>query len=157
MISQSKKNIFFALIISTNLVIPASFAATTTTKTLSGGVKKTTVTSRATTWGQKHPKLKSAAIGGGIGAAAGGATGMLTGRGAVRGAAIGGGIGAGVGAARKTQIAKRHPIVSDMATGTAAGLGLGWASGREGMTKKGALIGGLGGLGVGLWKNRKDL
>lgn len=132
-------------------------ATTNAQKTLNGGIKKTTLSAKAASWGQRHPKLKSAAIDGGIGAAAGGATGLLTGRGALRGAAIGGGLGASLGAARKTQMAQRHPIVSDTVTGTAAGLGLGWASGKEHMGTKGALIGGAAGLGVALWKNRKDL
>jgi hypothetical protein len=150
---QSKKNMILALIISSNFIVPASFGAT-----LNGGVNKTTATQKGQlTWSQKHPKVKAAAVGGGVGAAAGGAVGMLSGRGAVRGAAIGAGTGASVGALRKTKIAYKHPIASDTLTGTAAGLGLGLASGREGMTTKGALIGGAAGLGVGLWKNRKNL
>jgi hypothetical protein len=128
---------------------------TNTQKPLSGGVKKTATSQK--TWGQQHPKMKAAAVGGGIGAAAGGATGLLTGRGVVRGAAIGAGAGAGAGVLRKTAIAKRHPIVSDGATGLIAGAGLGLASGRRNMTTKGALIGGAAGFGVGLWKNRKNL
>jgi len=134
----------------------ASFGDTSNTA-LSGGVKRTTYNQG--TWAQRHPKMKAAAVGGGIGAAAGGATGLLTGKGVVKGAAIGAGTGAGVGALRKTAIAKRHPIVSDAGTGIAAGAALGLiSSGHEHKrTAEGALIGGAAGLGVGLWKNRKNL
>jgi hypothetical protein len=160
---RSKKKFILALIISSNFIVPASFgdttgSATTSKKPINGGVKKTTVSqSTQATWSQRHPKMKAAAVDGGIGAAAGGAVGLLTGRGMIRGAAIGAGTGAGVGVLRKTQIASRHPIASDTLTGTAAGLGLGLASGHEHRTGEAALLGGAAGLGVGLWKNRKNL
>ncbi len=166
MMIASKRNIVLALILGTNMAISASFGDTTSStgsKTVTGGVKKTATVKKTAsqtaqeTWSQRHPKMKAAAVDGGIGAAAGGAVGLLTGRGMVRGAMIGAGTGAGVGALRKTQIASRHPIVSDMATGTAAGLGLGLASGHEHKTGEAALLGGAAGLGVGLWKNRNNL
>ena len=171
---KSKEALAMALIVGSNFVIPSSFATTATSssqtnntqtnnqinttknKNLSGGVKKTAVNQHAQTWGQRHPKMKAAAVGGGLGAAAGGAAGLLTGRGVVRGAVIGAGTGAGVGVARKTAIAKRHPIASDALTGTAVGLGLGMAGGHH-MAGRAALIGGAAGLGVGLWKNRDRL
>jgi Glycine-zipper domain len=106
------------------------------------------------TYWQRHPKVKSAAIGGGVGAAGGALVGGLTGHGVVRGAAIGAGTGAGVGLIRSSNTLKRHPIARDAATGTAAGLGIGWAGGRGGSRAfKGAAIGGAVGLGVGLFKN----
>ena len=106
------------------------------------------------TYWQRHPKVKAAAIGGGVGAAGGALVGGLTGHGVVRGAAIGAGTGAGVGLIRSSKTLKRHPIMRDVATGTTAGLGIGWAGGRGGSRAfKGAAIGGAVGLGVGLFKN----
>src|ERR1700722_5835595 len=153
MIFRSMSKNIVAIVSISFLAVPTCFATDSSNTTLSGGVNKTT----QGTWGQRHPKMKAAAIGGGIGAAAGGATGLLTHRGVVKGAAIGAGTGAGVGALRKTAIAKRHPIVSDAGTGLAAGAGLGLISGHKHMTAEGALIGGAAGLGVGLWKDRKNL
>jgi len=163
MVFGSMKNIVTAIAI-ISCTTQASFSDTVSsnnvsnpnkTKTLNGGVKKSA--SKPETWGQRHPKMKAAAVGGGIGAAAGGTAGLLTGRGVVRGAAIGAGAGAGAGVLRKTAMAKKHPIASDAATGVIAGAGLGLASGRKHKTVEGALLGGAAGLGVGLWKNRKDL
>jgi hypothetical protein len=107
------------------------------------------------TYLQKHPMVKGAAIGAGVGAVAGGLTGVIAGRGFVRGAAIGAGTGAGVGVVRTSQTMKRHPIIRDTATGTLAGLGVGWAAGgSHGVTAgKGAALGAAGGLGWGLLKN----
>ncbi len=161
MISKLKPETLLALTFAVccNSIGLISFADTApaSNNTLNGNVHKTTVKASQATWGQRHPKMKAAAIDGGIGAAAGGATGLLTHRGVVKGAAIGGAAGAGVGVARKTAIAKRHPIVTDAGTGVAAGAALGLISGRRHMTAEGALIGGAAGLGVGLWKNRKNL
>lgn len=127
------------------------------TTTYRAGTTKVRVAGHATqkkTYWQRHPKVKAAAIGGGVGAAGGLLIGGLTGHGAVRGAAIGAGTGAGVGLIRSSQTLKRHPIARDVATGTAAGLGVGWAGGRGGSRAfKGAAIGGAIGLGVGLFKN----
>ncbi|HEY9676870.1 MAG TPA: hypothetical protein V6C76_02625 [Drouetiella sp.] len=116
--------------------------------------RQTATTVKPKSYWQRHPKVKAAAIGGGVGAAGGLLVGGLTGHGAVRGAAIGAGTGAGVGLIRSSQTLKRHPIARDAATGTAAGLGLGWAAGRGGSRAfTGAAIGGAVGLGVGLYKN----
>ncbi|HEY9712575.1 MAG TPA: YMGG-like glycine zipper-containing protein [Chroococcales cyanobacterium] len=106
------------------------------------------------TFFQKHPMVKGATIGAGLGAGVGAATGLLTGRGVLHGAVVGAGTGAGVGVIRKSQIMSRHPIARDIATGTVAGLGLGWAGSRRGSTvAKAAGVGAALGLGVGLWKN----
>ncbi|CAN5681115.1 hypothetical protein BH10CYA1_BH10CYA1_64330 [soil metagenome] len=119
----------------------------------SAGATRVRVAQKKTYW-QRHPKVKAAAIGGGVGAAGGALVGGLTGHGVVRGAAIGAGTGAGVGLIRSSHTLKRHPIARDAATGTVAGLGIGWAGGRGGSRAfKGAAIGGAVGLGVGLFKN----
>jgi len=106
------------------------------------------------TYFQKHPMVKGATIGAGLGAGIGAATGLITGRGILRGGVIGAGTGAGVGVIRTSQMMKRHPIARDVATGAVSGLGLGWAASRCPSTKwKTAGVGGLLGLGVGLWKH----
>lgn len=103
------------------------------------------------TFFQRHPKVKAATIGAGVGAAAGAVTGLVSGRGVLRGTAIGAGAGAGVGLIRSSRTLKRHPIIRDVATGTVAGLGLGWAASRRGRTiGKATAIGAAAGLGVGL-------
>jgi hypothetical protein len=106
------------------------------------------------TYFQRHPKVKSAVVGGGIGAGVGAATGLITGRGVLRGGAIGAGTGAGVGLIRSSNTMKRHPIIRDVATGAVAGGGLGWAgSRRNGTIAKTAGVGAAIGLGVGLFKH----
>ena len=119
-----------------------------------GSATRVRVHHSASYW-QRHPKVKSAAIGGGVGAASGALVGGLTHHGVMRGAAIGAGTGAGVGLIRSSQTMKRHPIVKDVATGSAVGLGLGWAGGRGGSRAfKGAAIGGAVGLGAGLLRHK---
>ncbi len=86
------------------------------------------------TYWQRHPKVKSAAIGAGVGAGAGAVTGLISGRGVLRGAAIGAGTGAGVGLIRSSRTMRRHPLVRDLATGAAVGFGLGAAGSRRGST-----------------------
>jgi hypothetical protein len=105
------------------------------------------------TYFQKHPKVKATVIGAGVGAAGGAVVGLVSHRGLFRGAAIGAGVGAGTGLIRSSDTLKRHPMVRDVATGTAVGLGLGWAASRRGSTigKAGAL-GALGGLGYSFLK-----
>ena len=106
------------------------------------------------TFFQRHPMVKSAAIGGGVGAGAGALTGLVTGRGVVRGALIGGGAGAGVGIVRSSQIMRRHPIVRDVATGSLVGLGFGAAASRgHRLPLQATGVGAAIGLGVGLFKN----
>jgi hypothetical protein len=101
---------------------------------------------------QRHPMVKGAVIGGGIGAGAGALTGLISHQGIVRGALIGAGTGAGVGVIRTSQYMKRHPIARDVATGAAAGLGVGWAgSRRPGVALAGTGIGAAIGLGTGLF------
>jgi hypothetical protein len=108
---------------------------------------------RRTYW-QRHPMVKGAAIGAGVGAGAGAVTGLVTHRGVLRGAAIGAGTGAGVGVIRTSKVMKRHPIVKDVATGAATGLGLGWAGGHHhGTIAKATGVGAAVGLGVGLFKH----
>ena len=108
------------------------------------------------TYFQKHPKVKSAVIGAGVGAGAGAVTGLISHRGIFRGAAIGAGTGAGVGLIRSSQTLKRHPIIRDVATGTAAGFGLGAAASRHGRTMgKSAAVGAAVGLGYNLLKRLK--
>ena len=99
-----------------------------------------------------HPKVKGAAIGAGVGLGAGALTGLLTHRGVMRGALIGAGTGAGVGVIRTSTIMRRHPIVRDLATGGAVGLGLGWAGTRHG-AGTGLLVGTALGLGVGVLRH----
>lgn len=106
------------------------------------------------TYFQRHPKVKAAVVGGGVGAAAGAVTGLVSGRGVLRGAAIGAGAGAGIGLIRSSRTMKRHPIIRDVATGTVAGLGLGWAASRSRRTiGKATAVGAAVGLGVGLFKH----
>lgn len=100
---------------------------------------------------QRHPMVKSAAIGGGIGAASGGVLGLATGHGFFRGAVIGAGTGAGIGVVRKSQIMARHPIARDAATGGLAGLGIAGSASHHGLL--GAGIGAALGLGWGMFKN----
>lgn len=103
----------------------------------------------------RHPKVHAAAKGAAIGAAAGAVTGLVTGRGVMRGGLIGAGTGAGVGLIRTSTTLRRHPIMRDVATGSAVGAGLGMGLGHHGSGSlgKGALLGGAVGLGVGLWKH----
>jgi hypothetical protein len=120
--------------------------------TYQAGVTRARV--KHTTYWQRHPKVKSAAIGAGVGTAAGAATGLLTGRGVGRGAVIGAGTGAGVGLIRSSHTMKRHPIVNDTATGAAVGLGLGLAGGRShGFAGKATAVGAAVGLGIGMFKH----
>jgi hypothetical protein len=84
-----------------------------------------------TTYMQRHPRVRAAAIGAAVGTAAGAATGLITRRGIARGALIGAGTGAGVGLVRSSPLMHRHPIVNDTATGGLVGLGLGLAGGRR--------------------------
>jgi hypothetical protein len=94
------------------------------------------------TYFQRHPKVKSAVVGGAVGAGGGAVAGLISGRGVLRGAAIGAGTGAGVGLIRSSRTMKRHPLVRDLTTGAAVGLGLGAASSRRGSTMvKSAAIG----------------
>jgi hypothetical protein len=94
------------------------------------------------TYFQRHPKVKSAVVGGAVGAGGGAIAGLVSGRGVVRGAAIGAGTGAGVGLIRSSRTMKRHPLAKDLATGAAVGFGLGAASSRRGSTMvKSAAIG----------------
>lgn len=99
-----------------------------------------------------HPKVKGAAIGAGVGLGAGALTGLLTHRGVMRGALIGAGTGAGVGLIRTSRIMRAHPIVRDLATGGAVGLGLGWAGTRHG-AGTGLLVGSAVGLGLGVLRH----
>jgi hypothetical protein len=119
---------------------------------------KKTCNQTATYW-QKHPKVKSAAVGAGVGTAAGALTGLVTHKGVMRGAVIGAGAGAGVGLIHESQTMKRHPIVKDVAEGTAVATALGLAAHRGPHEGKHALqlgaVGGAAGLGVGLLKNLK--
>src|SRR5205085_2179863 len=135
----------------------AQISSPASATTYNAGVSKThhgSTTVKTGTYWQRHPKVKSAAIGAGVGTAAGAVTGLVTHRGIVRGAAIGAGTGAGVGLIRSSSTMKRHPIVKDLATGSAVGLGLGMAGGRghhPGL--KAAAVGGAVGLGIGLFKH----
>lgn len=116
-------------------------------------VSKQHVSSKATYW-QRHPKVKAATVGAGVGTAAGALTGLVTRKGVVKGAAIGAGTGAGVGLIRSSHTMKRHPIMKDVATGSAIGLGLGMAGGRgRHHNLKATGVGAAIGLGVGLVKN----
>src|SRR4030095_958885 len=94
---------------------------------LRGSASRHTQTSGTKQFFQEHPKVRSAAIGAGVGTAAGAVTGLVTGKGVVRGAAIGAGAGAGVGLIRSSNTLNRHPIIKDVATGTAVGLRFGLA------------------------------
>ncbi len=118
--------------------------------------KKQTTIKTGTYW-QRHPKVKSAAVGAGVGTAVGAVTGLVTKKGVVKGAAIGAGTGTGVGLLQSSETMKRHPIVKDVAQGTLVGAGLGLAgTSGHGKYKKSAKIAAAGaavGLGVGLFKN----
>lgn len=128
-------------------------AGTTRTIVHQPVIQRVYVQDNRTYW-QKHPKVKAAAIGGGVGAGVGAVTGAISGHGIVRGGLIGAGTGAGVGLVRSSQTMKRHPIVNDVATGSLVGLGLGAASGRgTRRAVKGTGIGAAVGLGVGLLRN----
>ncbi len=106
------------------------------------------------TYFQRHPKVKSAVVGGSVGAAAGAATGLITGRGVLRGAAYGTGAGVGVGLIRSSHTMRRHPIVRSVATGTVAGLGLGLAGSRSFRTAaKVSGVGAAAGLGWGVLRH----
>ncbi len=108
------------------------------------------------TYFQKHPKVKSAAVGAGVGAGAGAVTGLVTGRGVLRGAAIGAGTGAGVGLVRSSRTMRRHPIARDFSTGALVGLGLGAAASRRGRTMfKATAVGAAVGLGFNLIKRNR--
>lgn len=104
---------------------------------------------------QDHPKVRAVTMGAGVGAAAGAVTGLVANRGIMRGALIGAGTGAGVGLIRSSHIMHRHPIVNDTLTGSAVGLGLGWAAGGHGRNwaGKGLAVGSALGLGAGLLRN----
>lgn len=103
------------------------------------------------TYFQAHPKVRAAAMGAGVGTAAGAVTGLVTGRGVLRGAVIGAGTGAGVGLIRSSNTLRRHPIVRDLATGSAVGWGLGYAGGaHHGTAARATAVGAAVGLGTGL-------
>ncbi|MFA6208928.1 MAG: hypothetical protein WCT03_23885 [Candidatus Obscuribacterales bacterium] len=107
---------------------------------------------------QKHEAVRKATIGAGVGTAAGAVTGLVSGKGLVRGAAIGAGTGATVGVINANKTMAKHPIMRDMATGTAAATGITMAAtrGRGGAktTLKGAAVGAALGLGVGLFRDK---
>lgn len=103
---------------------------------------------------QRHPKVKSAAVGAGVGTAAGAVTGLIAGKGVVRGGLIGAGTGAGVGLVRSSRTMKRHPIAKDAATGGLVGLGLTAAATRgHRRALTGGGVGAAVGLGYGLLKH----
>ncbi|MBX9719897.1 MAG: hypothetical protein K2X81_00755 [Candidatus Obscuribacterales bacterium] len=103
------------------------------------------------TFFQRHPKVKSAAIGAGVGAGVGGVTGLITHAGFGRGALIGAGTGAGVGLVRSSDTLRSHPIVRNLATGSLVGLGIGGAASRgHSRAFQGAGIGAAVGLGASL-------
>lgn len=120
----------------------ASLPALAVDSTLQGGVTKTKVSSSVSstsstsnqnkTFLQKHPVVKKAAIGAGLGTAAGALTGAISGKGTLRGAAIGAATGTSIGLVKSSKTLKNHPVVSNTATGTAIGLGLGLAATRGG-------------------------
>ncbi|CAN5297527.1 hypothetical protein BH11CYA1_BH11CYA1_39130 [soil metagenome] len=107
---------------------------------------------------RKHEAVRKATIGAGVGTAAGAVTGLVSGKGLVRGAAIGAGTGATVGVINANKTLAKHPIMRDMATGTAAATGITMAAtrGRGGAstTFKGAAVGAALGLGVGLFRDK---
>ncbi len=107
---------------------------------------------------QRHPKVKSATLGGGVGAGVGAVTGLISGKGTMRGAAIGAGTGVGVGLVSSSKTLDRHPLVKDTATGTLIGAGLGLAASRgHGKGKKVAAATAVGaalGLGTGFLKDK---
>src|SRR5438874_8793631 len=89
-------------------------------ETLQGSATRTKI--HGGTFGQRHPKVKSAAVGAAIGTAAGAATGLITGKGIARGAVIGAGAGAGAGLIQSSTTLKRHPVMKNAALGTTVGL-----------------------------------
>jgi len=107
---------------------------------------------------RKHEVVRKATIGAGIGTAAGAVTGLVSGKGIVRGAALGAGTGATVGVINGNKTMARHPIMRDMATGTAVATGITMAATRgHGSAKKtfeGAAIGAALGLGAGLFRDK---
>ena len=107
---------------------------------------------------QKHDTVRKATIGAGVGIAAGAVTGLVAGKGMVRGAAIGAGTGAAVGVINGNKTLAKHPIMRDMATGTAAATGITMAAtrghGGAKTTMKGAALGAALGLGVGLFRDK---
>lgn len=124
--------------------------------TYSAGVTKNT--SKTKQFFQKHEAVRKATIGAGVGTAAGAVTGLISGKGMVRGAAIGAGTGATVGVINSSKILSKHPIMRDVATGTAAATGLAMTAMKgHGSTKKtieGAAIGASLGLAAGLLKDK---
>jgi hypothetical protein len=123
--------------------------------TMQGNVSRTTVQGK--TYLQRHPVVKRTAIGAGVGAGAGALTGLVTHKGVMRGAAIGAAAGGSVGLIKSSKTLKRHPVASNVAEGTAIGLGLGLAGSRGHNTTKRTLeaggIGAAAGLGIGLLKH----
>jgi hypothetical protein len=114
----------------------------------------TTSTYKTGTYWERHPKVKSAAVGAGVGTAAGAVTGLVTHKGIMHGAVIGAGTGAGVGLIRSSDTMKRHPIVKNTLTGTTIGAGLGMAGGRgHHPAVKSAAVGSAIGLGYGVFKD----
>jgi hypothetical protein len=103
------------------------------------------------TYFQRHPKVKAATVGAGVGTAAGALTGLVSGRGVLRGGLIGAGTGAGVGLIRSSETMRRHPIIKNVATGSAVGLGLAAAASRHHLWA-GTGVGAAAGLGYGLFK-----
>lgn len=72
------------------------------------------------TWSERHPKVKSAAVDGAIGAAAGGLIGGVSHRGVLHGALVGSAAGAGIGLVRSSQTMAYHPVAK-----TASEVGIG--------------------------------
>jgi len=134
------------------LQVQATTYAATASKTHHAAEPHATTATKSSYW-QRHPKVKSAAIGAGIGTASGALVGGLSHRGIARGAVIGAGTGAGVGLIHSSKTLNRHPYMKDAATGSAVGLGLGLAMSRGHGTATrslgGAAIGGAAGLGIG--------
>lgn len=122
----------------------------TTTTALQGSASKThkvhSQSLQGETYLQRHPKVKSAAVGAAVGTAAGAATGLITHKGIMRGAAIGAGTGAGVGLIHSSKTLNGHPMVRDGLMGTAAGMGLGLAASKgHGTGKRVVEAGAVGG------------
>ncbi len=107
---------------------------------------------------RKHEVVRKATIGAGVGTAAGAVTGLIAGKGMVRGAALGAGTGAAVGVINGNKTMARHPIIRDMATGTAVATGITMAAtrgrGSASKTVKGAALGAALGLGAGLFRDK---
>lgn len=136
--------------------LTASFNLPAQADTYSTGVTKNT--SKTKQFFQKHDAVRKATIGAGVGTAAGAVTGLISGKGMVRGAAIGAGTGATVGVINSSKVMARHPIMKDVATGTATAAGLAMTAVKgHGSTKKtmeGAAIGAGLGLAAGLLKDK---